>query len=79
MVKTLSLRISDALADTGNVGGPTPECPVASRPGGSLAAVNSDGFRLASLPGERSKDNGKQHRVRAALPQQRGLRRGDCR
>jgi hypothetical protein len=50
MVPTLPFSISDfTLADTGNLGVPTPECPMAFSPGGRFAAVNGYGFTLGSF------------------------------
>jgi lipoprotein-anchoring transpeptidase ErfK/SrfK len=51
MVPTLSLGISDfTLADTRNLAGPTPECPMALSSGGSLTAVNGRGFAPQPFP-----------------------------
>jgi lipoprotein-anchoring transpeptidase ErfK/SrfK len=53
MVSTPSLGISDLTsADTGNLAGPTAECPMALRSGG-LTAVNGRGFRPGPFPSNR--------------------------
>jgi hypothetical protein len=83
MVLTLSWRTSDfTAADRGNVAVPTPECPMAFRPGGSDAAVDGYGFTRGPLPSNRSNRDFKQRSPVIAAPfrgQGRGLRRGACR
>jgi len=83
MVLTLPLNSSEfTVADTGNLALPTPELPMAFRPGGSDAAVNGYGFALKPLPSNHWKRDGKQRSRVIAAPsrgQRRGSRRGACR
>jgi hypothetical protein len=82
MVPTLPFSISDFIpADTGNLAVPTPECPMAFSPGGSLAAVNGCSFAPGPFPNNRANQGIKQpNRVSAGPPRgQRGFHREDRR
>jgi len=59
MAPTLSLRISDfTVAATGNVARPTPQGPMAFRPGGRDAAVNLYDLTLGPFLGSSASHDG---------------------
>jgi hypothetical protein len=77
------MRISAfTVAYPGNFAVPTPECPMALRPGGGLGAVNFYDFTLGPFQRDRSNNDLKQRRCVSAASfsgQRRGLRGGECR
>jgi hypothetical protein len=81
MVPTFSLGMREfTLAESGSLAAPTPQCPMAFRPGGGLAAVK--GYGLRPFPGISSNHDCKQRsRVSAARPrgQHQGFDGGESR